>query len=96
MEVMGIAIEGTKLAAWIGIELVVGFLIGFIIIPIAFRWAVISVIVIGALAYFGFVSVNLDGLKDAVKGSGIKSLLIFISAPLIVGIIIGWVVKKIF
>jgi len=82
--------------ALVTIELVIGFLIGFIILAKAFKWALISAIVIGALTYFGFVTFKLDGIAEVVSSSGIKSLLMFISLPLAIGVIIGFVVRKFF
>lgn len=78
------------------VEVIIGFLIGFFILPKALKWAIVSFIVMGILVYFGLLTVNWDGVKDIFKSDSLKSLLILISLPLSVGMVIGFVVKKIF
>lgn len=96
MDIFGMSISTGTLFAWIGVELVIGFIIGFIVIPIALRWAIISAVVLGVLAYLGVVTVDLGLLKDKVKGSGLLGLIGLISIPLVVGIVIGYIVRKLF
>ena len=94
--IMGIDVSTGTFVTMTVIEIIIGFLIGFFILPKALKWAIISIIVIGILAYFGFVTIKLDAIKDAFKGSGIKSLLLLISLPLVIGLIIGFVVRKVY
>jgi len=95
--VLGIEIDATWFFTIVSIELVVGFLIGYILLSRAFKWALIAVIVLGLLIYFGLVSTSVivDSIKDIVSSDGLKSLLVMISGPLVVGMILGWLVKKI-
>jgi purine-cytosine permease-like protein len=96
--VFGIDLSTGWLIGLIGIELIVGFLIGYIILSRAFKWALIAIIVLGILLYFGLVSTSVitGGIKDILSSDHLMSLLTFISAPLVVGMILGWLVKKIF
>ncbi len=96
--VFGIDLSTGALIGLIGIELIVGFLIGYIILSRAFKWALIAIIVLGILLYFGLLSTSVitGGIKDILSSDHIMSLLAFISGPLVVGMILGWLVKKIF
>ncbi len=94
--VLGIEISTTAFIALLSVELIIGFLIGFFILSRAFKWALISIIVIAVLSYFGLIHINWDGFADAFDWSAIKSLLMLISFPLAIGMFIGWIVAKIF
>lgn len=94
--VLGIDINTSTFIAMISVELIIGFLIGFFLLSRAFKWALISVIVLGVLSYLGLVHINWDGFKDIVTMDAVKSLLMLISLPLVIGLFIGWIVGKIF
>lgn len=96
--IFGIDLSTGALIGLIGIELIVGFLIGYIILSRAFKWALVSLIVLGILLYFGLLSTSVitGGIKEILSSDALMSLLTFISGPLVVGMILGWLVKKIF
>lgn len=92
----GVDISVGGFLAIVGVEMVIGFLIGFIILSVAFKWALISAVAIGVFSYFGFVKFQFEDFGQAIESSGITSLFVFISLPLVIGIIIGFVVRKFF
>jgi len=96
--VFGMGLSTGAMIGLIGVELIVGFLIGYILLSRAFKWALIAVIVLGILLYFGLASTSAitGGIKDILSSDHLMSLLTFISGPLVLGMIIGWIAKKIF
>ena len=94
--VLGIDISLGSFITWALIEQVIGFIIGYFILPKAMKWAILSIIVIAVLAYFGLITIHWGGFKDMFASDSLKGLLLLISLPLGIGMVIGIIVKKAF